>query len=284
MGVMGSVWSMLINIDCVTNHFVKTVVRIGRRSSTLLGSHLDISRCCEVAKFCPLVLKLFCILLLSHVTAVTRYGRFCPLDWRQNRLRPLVSRVDIIDRIGERIDYRPFCHLLSIEASGHRWPPVTLEGDIQPSRWRICWHDGYWVMSYNDVDSTLVYLKADTLACLLVDDAVLASWGWAIVDAQSEIWGADSVTDVAAWACCQRWGDGVATKPASFCLLIVARPSLQTSRHTSLSAAMSRADRPVSGISSAVAWRGRKTFHLATTGAAALVKLKVEEANGLETF
>ena len=39
--------------------------------------------------------------------------------------------------------------------------------------------------------------------------------------AQSEIWGTDSVTDVAAWAGCRRRGDGVATKPASFCLLIV---------------------------------------------------------------
>ena len=63
----------LTNINCVTDHVVKTVVSVGQtvqvvtNCTTLLDSgsaraqHLDLSRCCDVTKFCPLVVKLLAI-------------------------------------------------------------------------------------------------------------------------------------------------------------------------------------------------------------------------------
>jgi len=90
--------------------------------------------------------------------------------------------------------------------------------------------------------------------------------------AQSEIGRADFVTDVAACAGCRRRGDGVATKPASLCLLIVVDREcgktiftlLQTSRHIRVyQLRVPRADRAVSGISffsRSLTWSGNVSF------------------------
>jgi len=93
--------------------------------------------------------------------------------------------------------------------------------------------------------------------------------------AQSEIGRTDFVTDVAACVGCRRRGDGVARKPASFCLLTIVDRECDKTNFTGITPFVSISGKCLELTGRYLAFLQqkldvvRKTFHLTTTGATA---------------